>query len=300
MLLNFSHLICEDFFNMRKTVKLICQECDVVFESKNHKQLCCSHKCSNKYQAYLRKNTIDPSTGLTLAQLYSKRATLKNHQTWYQSNKFKELLKTNRKTARSNPRTLDKIKSALSKRAEKDINGISPAQLSTQKALETKRKNGKVIALERMNDWQLYHYLVKRYTSRQDISTLPNYEKRGRAGKNSNSFHLDHRYSIFDGFNNKVPPEIIGNIKNLEFIPWHTNVKKNHKSSITLNCLYELIGVPIKLYHPDNYEEIKKSKNSAQIMNSIRKECPYCQKTMSIGNLHRWHNDKCKNNPEVK
>lgn len=285
---------------MRKTIQLSCKECNIAFETRNPKQLCCSHRCGNKYQAKLRKNTIDPATGLTLSELYSQRATLTNLKNWYQSDKFKEISKTNLETARNNPQTRDRIKAALSQRSKKNPDGISPAQLSTQKALETKRKKGKVIALEDMDDWQLYHYLVKRYTSRQDISNLPNYEKRGRAGKDSDSFHLDHRYSIFDGFNNKVPPEIIANIKNLEFIPWDANVKKNHRSSITLNNLYELVGVPINLYHPDNYVEIKKSKNSADFMNSLRKECPYCKRIMSIGNFNRWHNDKCKDNPRNK
>jgi hypothetical protein len=40
-----------------------------------------------------------------------------------------------------------------------------------------------------------------------------------------------------EGFNNNVPAEIIGNIKNLEFIPWEENIKKRTKCSITINEL---------------------------------------------------------------
>ena len=51
------------------------------------------------------------------------------------------------------------------------------------------------------------------------------------------NFHLDHKFSIVEGFNQNIDPSIIGDIKNLKFIPWEENVKKRTKCSITINEL---------------------------------------------------------------
>ena len=67
------------------------------------------------------------------------------------------------------------------------------------------------------------------------MTQLENYDKRGRVG-----FHLDHKYSITEGFKNKVPPKIIGSIDNLEFICYTDNLSKGTKCSITLEKLYGL------------------------------------------------------------
>jgi hypothetical protein len=38
-------------------------------------------------------------------------------------------------------------------------------------------------------------------------------------------------------FKHNIKPEIIGNIKNLEFIPWKENLKKRANCSITIEKL---------------------------------------------------------------
>lgn len=53
------------------------------------------------------------------------------------------------------------------------------------------------------------------------------------------NFHLDYKYSILEGYKNNISPEIIGNIKNLEFIPWEENIKKRTKNYITINELIQ-------------------------------------------------------------
>ena len=63
-----------------------------------------------------------------------------------------------------------------------------------------------------------------------------NYDKRGVSGVEGN-YHLDHKYSILEGYKNNISPEVIGNIKNLKFIPWEENIKKRTKNSITINEL---------------------------------------------------------------
>lgn len=50
---------------------------------------------------------------------------------------------------------------------------------------------------------------------------------------------LDHRYSIFKGFLNDVPSEVIGSIYNLEYISISKNSKKQINCSIDLQTLME-------------------------------------------------------------
>ena len=81
---------------------------------------------------------------------------------------------------------------------------------------------------------------VMKITNKQKIKKLDNYNKRGISGI-PGAYHLDHKFSILEGFKQGVEPEIIGNIKNLEFIPWEDNLSKGSNCSITLNELYTLV-----------------------------------------------------------
>ena len=54
-------------------------------------------------------------------------------------------------------------------------------------------------------------------------------------------YGLDHIFSIFDGFNNNVDPEIIGHWKNLKIIKSCENRSKSKKSFINLNELMNKI-----------------------------------------------------------
>jgi hypothetical protein len=65
---------------------------------------------------------------------------------------------------------------------------------------------------------------------------LENYSNRGRAGING-GYHLDHMFSVRQGFLNNVPASTIGSKHNLCFIPWQENVKKQDRCSITLSEL---------------------------------------------------------------
>lgn len=49
----------------------------------------------------------------------------------------------------------------------------------------------------------------------------------------SMNYHLDHIYSIYEGFNNKIDPEIIGSIFNLQILPSKINIIKGKKCWIT-------------------------------------------------------------------
>lgn len=55
----------------------------------------------------------------------------------------------------------------------------------------------------------------------------------------SRDFHLDHVYSISEGFKNNIPPEIIGHWTNLRLIPKIENSSKGGKCHKTKEQLYE-------------------------------------------------------------
>jgi len=86
-------------------------------------------------------------------------------------------------------------------------------------------------------EFKKYRRKVYYWTAKNDLTLLENHEKRGKIGH-----HLDHKYSITEGFKNNVPPKIIGSIHNLEFIDHKENCKKGIKCSITLKELYELFA----------------------------------------------------------
>lgn len=69
-----------------------------------------------------------------------------------------------------------------------------------------------------------YYLKVRSISESQKLETLENHEKRGKY-----NYHLDHIIPIIYGFENGIPPEVIGGISNLRFIPAKENLSKNRK-----------------------------------------------------------------------
>jgi hypothetical protein len=86
-------------------------------------------------------------------------------------------------------------------------------------------------------EFKKYRRKVYYWTSKNDLTMLANFDKRSKT-----EYHLDHKYSISEGFKNKVSPNIIGSVYNLEFLLSTDNVRKGTKCSITLEKLYELFA----------------------------------------------------------
>ena len=103
---------------------------------------------------------------------------------------------------------------------------------------ETNEASGFWITEESVEDFRTYSSLCWRYTRNQPIHLLENIEKRGHANKGM--FHLDHKYSIFEGFKNEIPAKVIGSIYNLEMVIGRNNISKGRKCSISLEELKEL------------------------------------------------------------
>jgi predicted transcriptional regulator len=73
-------------------------------------------------------------------------------------------------------------------------------------------------------DKKLYYAKVWEVTERQPLHILENSQKRG--WKNH---HLDHIFPIAIGYQKEIPPEKVGNIKNLRFIPYKDNLNKGSR-----------------------------------------------------------------------
>jgi hypothetical protein len=128
--------------------------------------------------------------------------------------------------------------------------GVSnPMQIKTvadknHKAMrQTNIDSGRWLNFDDINikdEYTKYIKQVEYITNKQDWKSLTNSDKRGSI-KIEGSYHLDHRYSISQGFKDNIPAEIIGSIYNLEMIPSRENsCVKLEKCSITKEDLYEL------------------------------------------------------------
>jgi hypothetical protein len=84
-------------------------------------------------------------------------------------------------------------------------------------------------------EWHEY-YCECWWHTRQNLSKVGDIERR------SKEFHLDHRYSIYDGFYTRVPPEIIGSAVNLRIVPASVNQRKQRNSDISKEELYNAYG----------------------------------------------------------
>ena len=81
-----------------------------------------------------------------------------------------------------------------------------------------------------------YHTRVYQYTSitiRKYPGMIENLEKRSR------EWHLDHKFSICEGFKQNIPPYIIGSYYNLEILNGIENMRKQDRCSITKEELFE-------------------------------------------------------------
>ena len=79
-----------------------------------------------------------------------------------------------------------------------------------------------------LSDCEKYKNEVWRVTNQQPLHLLENFNKRAKSGT-EDGYQIDHIYSVLKGFKNQVPPNIIGNIENLQMLPWLHNVKKGWK-----------------------------------------------------------------------
>ena len=120
--------------------------------------------------------------------------------------------KNRRKNSKNTP------KSSLHKRKTDKIRYLIRKITKKYPKIKQKIKNIKDL------DKKLYYAMVWEVTEQQPLYILENSDKRG--WKNH---HLDHIYPISMGYKEKIPPEKVGNIKNLRFIYYTENLDKGSK-----------------------------------------------------------------------
>lgn len=127
----------------------------------------------------------------------------------------------------------------LKKTSHKNWGGVWPGKTEEvyNKFIETKSKNGHCRTDEEKSALELYMIEVENYTK---DSWYYSYSRINPDGlSRGKEYHLDHIYSRKEGFDNNIPPEIIGHWTNLRLMPAQKNNGKSSKCDKTIEKLYE-------------------------------------------------------------
>lgn len=90
--------------------------------------------------------------------------------------------------------------------------------------------NGRCARDPKGKDYLAYRQRVRRYSAKSFKEHFPGKER-------TRDTHLDHVYSILDGWLNNVSPEIVGHYTNLRLLKGHLNQSKSSRSEKTLKQL---------------------------------------------------------------
>lgn len=180
----------------------------------------CSKKCSASDSGYQKRKNA------TMLEKFGveHHAQLPERREFYSKN-LKELIAAGKIDYAQGQKTRERLYSTNT--------GWSPS------AIETRISNGTMVPPELRAELQEYRRHVKNVTKRQNIDELENSEKRGTIGHKEDPYHIDHVFSVYDGFMLGIEPEVIGNISNLRFLPALENIKKRNQSDKTLEELFE-------------------------------------------------------------
>lgn len=115
------------------------------------------------------------------------------------------------------------------------------------KTKETNIKNGRWISDDQLSNFELYYRRVLQNTYNSIINKYNADELKIRkpAGV-SGGMHIDHKFSVVEGFKNNIIPSVIGSQSNIELIPWEDNLHKSSSCSITKEELFEQYEKEIK------------------------------------------------------
>lgn len=113
------------------------------------------------------------------------------------------------------------------------VDNYSKTQEFEQFLISTGRK----MTNELLNEYENYYRKVVNYTSRSFTKYKKDLCKLYSRSKN---YHLDHVYSISEGFKKKIDPRIIGSICNLQILPAFVNLKKRGECWIDFDKLIEI------------------------------------------------------------
>lgn len=208
----------------------VCQAAELKFNgfSKGYSKTC-SYACRNKSDNFKQKykETCKSKYGVD----YASQSKIFREQ-------VKETLKS--KYGVENPMHCDKIKQVLKENnlIKYGYENAAASPNIKEKITATKEKNGSIIPrskrTEKVNYYRDVMNISKQSYHHYFYKINPENLPRGR-----DKFHLDHIFSISDGFKNKISPEIIGHWTNLRLVWFSENTRKNYRSGKTIQQLYE-------------------------------------------------------------
>ena len=97
------------------------------------------------------------------------------------------------------------------------------------------------IPFEQIKEFEKYSRVVRSLTRGVFNRNKKIIDPNGLKEQESKKYHIDHIYSVSDGFLNDIDPKIISSVCNLRVITQVDNLKKGKKSDITLEKLLEKI-----------------------------------------------------------
>lgn len=224
-------------------IKLNCEYCNEEFTSyKSSKRKYCSAKCSNKAIGQSKK---DNRIKLTCNICNGKYKVIPHRV---------EKSKTcSRKCAQKYAARKQKTNRVelicLNCNKEYEVNNYlkNISKFCSRKCIDEYKKKSQIgegnpnfgnykYTEEQYNEWMKYRQAARSksyriYKKFKDIINPLNLKLGKRA------YHLDHKYSIHDGFHNKVPVSLISGLKNLQILSYQENLRKGTKSEIEINEL---------------------------------------------------------------
>lgn len=198
-------------------VTITCEQCNTNFETKKESRRFCGPICSRQWSANNRSES------------WKKKASEAKKG---KNNPMYGVSQTN-----SNSLANLNRKGMIGKHTEESKQKISNALTGIVRSEETKRKiseaNSKWLPDDpQYEEFKKYRRKVYYWTNKNDLTQLKNYDKRSLTG-----WHLDHKYSIAEGFKNDVPPQLLGQLQNLQMLPSKENCSKGTDCSISLEEL---------------------------------------------------------------
>ncbi len=216
-----------------------CKMCGAEFSS-YHGRIFCSRKCSTRYVVEERRKgepfIIDENT---FGKLLTSKGRINGNLTY--------LWKApNHSWCKSPREVIFCIDNSISSNPICPVCNVGELSFGTKSYYETcstrcanikkaKKKWGHI----NHSDYSIYKKLVMKYTYSNNLKSLPNNERVGRIGNKGSPFHLDHKFSVREGFIRGILPHHIGGYNNLEFLPALENIKKQDTCSISESELFD-------------------------------------------------------------
>ena len=140
--------------------------------------------------------------------------------------------------------TLVKInQKGVSTKRNTTVGGVSYMEDITKRGLLTKLKRGLIKDPKDASLYMLYYNRVRSIT-RTNYNRYHELINPNNLPRSKSEYHVDHEFSIKDGFDNNIPPELIAHCSNLRMETSSSNMKKGKSSSKTLDqFIHDIFGV---------------------------------------------------------